>query len=162
MRGASFEGKLEAIYMGTEYAKDNLSSSNNNLHIYTDSQAAINAIIGQKHNKKYQIKSNEHLPDGRWNKISLLSSTQRYNRQWNSWQPGQSGIKEAKASALKAWNSFCKISKADKGDGKIQKHHKYKQMVPQINSVGIKQRSLQLRLTSRRWSSKMLMRSLHA
>ena len=46
-RGASFEGELEAIYMGTEYAKDNPSSSNNNCHIYTDSQAAIKAIIGQ-------------------------------------------------------------------------------------------------------------------
>ena len=33
--------------MGTQYAKDNLSSSNNNLHIDTDSQAAIKAIIGQ-------------------------------------------------------------------------------------------------------------------
>ena len=46
-RGASFEGELEAICMGTEYAKDNPSSSNNNCHIYTDSQAAIKAIIGQ-------------------------------------------------------------------------------------------------------------------
>ena len=33
--------------MGTQYAKDNLSSSNNNLHIDTDSQTAIKAIIGQ-------------------------------------------------------------------------------------------------------------------
>ena len=36
----------EAIYMGIEYARENLSSSNN-LHIYTDSQVARKAIIGQ-------------------------------------------------------------------------------------------------------------------
>ena len=47
LRGTNFERELEADYMGTEYAKDNLSSSNNNLHIYTDSQAVIKAIIGQ-------------------------------------------------------------------------------------------------------------------
>ena len=33
--------------MGTEYARDNLNSSNNNLHINTESQAAIKVIIGQ-------------------------------------------------------------------------------------------------------------------
>ena len=38
-RSISFEGELEAINMGTDYASDNLSSSNNNLHIYTNSQA---------------------------------------------------------------------------------------------------------------------------
>ena len=36
------------------------------------------------------------------------------------------------------------------------KYHKYKQMVPQINSVDLKQRSLQLRHKSRRESSKIL------
>ena len=34
--------------MGTEYAKDNLSLSNSNLHIYTDSLAVMKAIIGQR------------------------------------------------------------------------------------------------------------------
>ena len=33
--------------MGTKYARDNLSFTNNNLYIYTDSQAAIKAIIGE-------------------------------------------------------------------------------------------------------------------
>ena len=37
MHKLDFEGELEAIYMGTQYAKNHLSSSNNNLHIYTDS-----------------------------------------------------------------------------------------------------------------------------
>ena len=35
-------------------------------------------------------------------------------------------------------------------------YHKYKRMGPPINSVGLKQRSLQLRYTSRRGCSKIL------
>ena len=61
-RGASFEGELEAIFMGTEYIKDNPGSSSNNCHIYTDSQAAIKAIIGQSresyHNTIRNIREN--------------------------------------------------------------------------------------------------------
>ena len=45
--GTSSEGELDTIYVGTEYARENLSSSNSNLYIYIDSQAAIKATIGQ-------------------------------------------------------------------------------------------------------------------
>ena len=45
--GTSCEGELDTIYMGTEYARENLSSSNSNLYIYIDSQAAIKATIWQ-------------------------------------------------------------------------------------------------------------------
>ena len=55
----------------SQYPKDNLSSSNNNLHIYTDSQAAVKAIT-EKSRESYHKntirnvrKFNEHLPDGR-------------------------------------------------------------------------------------------------
>ena len=43
-RSTTFEGELEAVYTGTGYAKDNLSSSNNNLHIYTDSLTSSNKL----------------------------------------------------------------------------------------------------------------------
>ena len=55
LRGTSFEGELEAIYMETEYATDNLSSSNNNLLIYKDSQAAIKAILGKNRESYHKI-----------------------------------------------------------------------------------------------------------
>ena len=64
LRGTRFEGELEAIYMGTEYARNNLSSSNNNLHIYTNSQVAIKAIIRQSRencHKNTIIKISENL-----------------------------------------------------------------------------------------------------
>ena len=59
---------------------------------------------------------------------------------------------------------FAKISKANKHlmlqewQRRLEnsKYHKYKQMVPQINLIGLKQRSVQLRHTSRRGSSKIL------
>ena len=55
----------EAIYMGIEYARENLSSRNN-LHIYTDSQVAIKAIIGQSRENYHKITiRKKHLPDGR-------------------------------------------------------------------------------------------------
>ena len=46
-RDTSFEGELEAIYMGTEYAKDTQHLITIFTSRYTDSQAAIKAIIGQ-------------------------------------------------------------------------------------------------------------------
>ena len=34
--GSSYEGELEAIKTATEYAKDNISPSNDSLHIFSD------------------------------------------------------------------------------------------------------------------------------
>ena len=45
--GSSYEGELEAIKIETEYARDNISPSNNGLHIFSDCQSAILTAISQ-------------------------------------------------------------------------------------------------------------------
>ena len=46
--GSSYEEELEAIKIVTEYARDNISPSNDSLHIYSDSQSAKSAVTFQK------------------------------------------------------------------------------------------------------------------
>ena len=41
----SYQGELLAIRIGTTYAKENINISTENLHIFVDSQAVIQAII---------------------------------------------------------------------------------------------------------------------
>ena len=78
--------------------------------------------------------------------------------------------KKAKHLPQRPGISLAKISKANKHltlqkwqmRWENLKCHKYKQIVLQINSVGLKQRSLQLRHTSNRVSSKILwLKSFH-
>ena len=45
--GSSYEGELEAIKIAKEYARDNLSPSNDSLHIFSDCQAAILGVTSQ-------------------------------------------------------------------------------------------------------------------
>ena len=45
--GSSYEGELEAIKIAIEYTRDNISPSNDSLHIFSDCQSAILAIISQ-------------------------------------------------------------------------------------------------------------------
>ena len=45
--GTSYPGELHAIRKGTTYARENINTSTENLHIFADSQAAIQAIIEQ-------------------------------------------------------------------------------------------------------------------
>ena len=52
--GTSYQGELEAIRIGTTYAKEN-NISTENLHIFVDSQAAIQAIIEQNHKNYHDI-----------------------------------------------------------------------------------------------------------
>ena len=37
----SYEGEIEAIKLAVEYANENITSAQDNLHIFSDSQAAI-------------------------------------------------------------------------------------------------------------------------
>ena len=50
--GTSYEGETEAIKLAVEYANENITSAHDNLHIYSDSQAAILSIPSQD-NEKY-------------------------------------------------------------------------------------------------------------
>ena len=50
--GTSYEGEIEAIKLAVEYANENITSAHDNLHIYSDSQAAILSITSQD-SKKY-------------------------------------------------------------------------------------------------------------
>ena len=45
--GSSYERELKAIKIATEYARDNLSLSNDSLHIFSDYQSAILTIMSQ-------------------------------------------------------------------------------------------------------------------
>ena len=45
--GSSYEGELEAIKIATEYARDNISPSNDSLHIFSNCQSAISAVTSQ-------------------------------------------------------------------------------------------------------------------
>ena len=51
--GTSYQGEPQAIRIGTTYAKENIIISTENLHIFVDSQAAMQAIIEQNH-KNYR------------------------------------------------------------------------------------------------------------
>ena len=44
---SSYEGKLDAIKIATAYARDNISPSNDSLHIFSDCQSAILAVTSQ-------------------------------------------------------------------------------------------------------------------
>ena len=50
--GTSYEGEIETIKLAVEYANENIISAHDNLHIYSDSQAAILSITSQD-NEKY-------------------------------------------------------------------------------------------------------------
>ena len=50
--GTSYEGEIETIKLAVDYANENISSAHDNLHIYSDSQAAILSITSQD-NEKY-------------------------------------------------------------------------------------------------------------
>ena len=45
--GSSYEGELEATKTATKYARDNISPSNDSLHIFSDCQSAISAVTSQ-------------------------------------------------------------------------------------------------------------------
>ena len=45
--GSSYEGELEAVQIATEYARGNISPSNDSLHIFSDCQSAISAVTSQ-------------------------------------------------------------------------------------------------------------------
>ena len=50
--GLSYERDLEAIRIGTEYARDNLSPSNDSLHIFSGCQSAILASCNISEQRK--------------------------------------------------------------------------------------------------------------
>ena len=50
--GTSYEGEIEAIELAVEYANESITSVHDNLHIFSDSQAAILSITSQN-SKKY-------------------------------------------------------------------------------------------------------------
>ena len=47
----SYEGEIEAIKLAVEYANENITSAHDNLHIFSDSQAAILSITSQDSEK---------------------------------------------------------------------------------------------------------------
>ena len=170
-RGSSFQGELEAIFLGTEYAKDNINDTVKNIYIYSDSQSAIKAITGQSR------ESYHHETIGRIRE-SLTYICDKVENINLIYCPAHKGIQEnemadalAKTAAEKARHlpqnaeiSMQEIKKTNKEltlekwkrRWENTKSHKYKQIVPAINDQGLKQRSFLLKHTSRKVSSKIL------
>ena len=73
--------------MRSEYATENLSSSNNNLYIYTDSQAAIKAIIGQS-------RDSYHKNTIRKIRENLMSICQMVDETKSVYCPAHEGIRD--------------------------------------------------------------------
>ena len=83
--GSSYEGELEAIKIATEYARDNISPSNDSLHIFSDCQSAISAVTSQNrenyHNSTIRaIRENLMDISPRVQNIKLLPSPSRFSR----------------------------------------------------------------------------------
>ena len=61
--GSSYEGELEAIKIAPEYARDNLSPSNDSRHIFSDCQSAILAVTSQNRKNSTLRAIRENLTD---------------------------------------------------------------------------------------------------
>ena len=81
--GTSYEGEIEAIKLAVEYANESITSAHDNLHIFSDIQAAILSITSQN-SEKYnsmikQIRENiMDISEKVDNKNYLLSCTYWY------------------------------------------------------------------------------------
>ena len=100
----SYQGELQVIRIGTTYAKENISISRVNLHIFVDNQAAIQAIIEQNHKNYHNIM----ITEIRQNLINISRSIKSIK---SVYCPAHKGIVEietadklAKIAAKKAQN----------------------------------------------------------
>ena len=73
--------------MRSEYARENRSSSNNNLYIYTDSKAAIKAIIGQSR-ESYQKNTIRKIRENLMSICQVVDETKSVHR------PAHEGIRD--------------------------------------------------------------------
>ena len=169
--GISYQGELEAIRIGTTYAKKNINISTENLHIFVDSQAAIQAIIEQNHKNYHDIA----ITETRQNLINISHSIKSIKFVYCPAHKGivenETAVKLAKVAAKTAQTlepTYIVSSSEVKTENKKMTHskwqrrwnntkdNKYKNIVPTISKEELKQRALHLKHTSRKGASKII------
>ena len=64
--GSSYEGELKAVKIATEYVRDNISPSNDSLHIFSDCQSAISAVLPLRTEKTIIVPLQEQFVRTSW------------------------------------------------------------------------------------------------
>lgn len=169
--GTSFVGELEAIRIGTKYARDNLHRDTSNIHVFTDCQSAIHAITKQK-NDYYH---NSTISSIREN-LSAISSKVKsvkiiYIPAHKGFTDNETADILAKTAAKKArtlsptYNVTTSEIKMENTNLTLTKWHRrwensayntYKNIVPTITKDILHQHKTQLKHTSRREASKII------
>ena len=167
--GSSYKGELEAIKVATEYARDNISFSNDSLHIFSDCQSAILAVSSQK--------EDYHNSTIRAIRENLMDISPKVQNIKFVYCPVHEGIEEneladslAKTASKKAKhlqpNTGISSSETQQGNKMLSirnwarrwensKYTKYKDVVPSIAYKKLLLRATPLKNTSRKEISKI-------
>ena len=170
--GTSYEGEIKAIELGTSLALKNINKNKTtSILIYSDSQSAIKAVMAQNRDS-YHNTTIRKIRDNLIQLSSLVSEIQII------YCPAHKGIEDneiadslAKVASKKASHlpprtdlSIPKIKELNKtitlGKWNMRwvnsKFHRYKQYIPTLCKKSLKHRSLHLKYTTRKVSSKIL------
>ena len=145
--GTSYEGEIEAIKLAVEYANENITSAHDNLHIFSDSQAAILSITCQDSEKYHnsiirQIRENIMDISEKVDNIKIIYCPAHIGIEGNELADGlaKTGARKAKhlqpdpkitLPQLKQSNQVLSIKKwSRRWNNSFQ--HKYKNIVPNI------------------------------
>ena len=169
--GTSYQGELQAIRIETTYAKENIHISTENLHIFVDSQAAIQAITEQNHKNYHNIT----ITEIRQNLINISHSIKSikfvYCPAHNRTVENETADKLAKIAAKKAQTlepTYIVSSSEIKTENKKMtlskwqrrwnntKDNKYKNIAPTISKEELKQSALHLKHISRKAKGTMM------
>ena len=169
--GTSYQGELQAIRIETTYAKENIRISTENLHIFVDSQAAIQAITEQNHKNYHNIT----ITEIRQNLINISHSIKSikfvYCPAHNRTVENETADKLAKIAAKKAQTlepTYIVSSSEIKTENKKMtlskwqrrwnntKDNKYKNIAPTISKEELKQSALHLKHISRKAKGTMM------
>ena len=167
--GSSYEGDIEAIKLGTDYAFENIGQAHS-LFVYTDSQSAIKAIMAQSR-ESYHNETITKIRDNLTQISSLVEHIKLYCPAHKGIKKNEIADKLAKTASKKASHlpprADISISKVKEINRQITldkwgrrwentNFHKYKQSVPELCKNSLRHRFLQLKETTRKGASKVL------
>ena len=157
--GTSYEGEMKAIKLAVEYANENITSAHDNLHLFSDSQAAILFITCQDCKK-------DNSMNNFYDNIKIIYCPAHIGIEGNELVDGlaKTGAKKAKhlqpdpkitLPQLKQSNKVLSIKKwSRRWNNSFQ--HKYKNIVPNITQQNLAKRSILLKNTSRNGTTKII------
>ena len=169
--GTSYEGEIEAIKLALEYANENITSAHDNLHIFSDSQAAILSITCQDSEKYHnsmirQIRENIMDISEKVDNIKIIYCPAHIGIEGNELADGlaKTGAKKAKhlqpdpkttLPQLKQSNKVLSIKKwSRRWNNSFQ--HKHKNTVSNITLQNLAKISILLKNTSRKGITKII------